>query len=113
MVGRIATRRDREVERLGVVETERTARGGVLVGRIATHRDREVERLGGGETDRTARGGVLVGRIATRRDREVERLGGGEIEGDGVLVDRPVFWSGEAETARLNRVLVGRGGATF
>jgi hypothetical protein len=55
----------------------------------------------------------LVGRIATRRDREVERLGGGEIEGDGVLVDRPVFWSGEAETARLNRVLVGRGRATF
>ena len=55
----------------------------------------------------------MVGRIATRRDREVERLGVGEIEGDGVLVDRPVFWSGEAETARLNRVLVGRGGATF
>ena len=55
----------------------------------------------------------MVGRIATRRDREVERLGVGEIEGDGVLVDRPVFWSGEAETARLNRVLVGRGRATF
>ena len=51
-----------------------------MVGRIATCRDREVERLGEGEAERTAQGGVLVGRIATCRDWEVERLGEGEIE---------------------------------